>query len=101
MTRSELIEMIAQKQPHLQLKDVELAVRCIADHLSATLSQGDRIEIRAMNCVIGWTPPGKNTRLWISALLSYWYISPLRLWLEITSRNPSASFLCFASLPLS
>jgi integration host factor subunit beta len=46
MTRSELIEMIAQKQPHLQLKDVELAVRCIADHLTTTLAQGDRIEIR-------------------------------------------------------
>ncbi|MCK9605565.1 MAG: integration host factor subunit beta [Methylomonas sp.] len=46
MTRSELIEAIAQKQPHLLLKDVELAVRCIADQLTITLAQGDRIEIR-------------------------------------------------------
>jgi integration host factor subunit beta len=46
MTRSELIELIAQKQPHLLLRDVELAVRCIADHLTDKLAQGERIEIR-------------------------------------------------------
>ncbi|MGR8931425.1 MAG: integration host factor subunit beta [Gammaproteobacteria bacterium] len=46
MTKSELIEALARKQPHLPLKDVELAVRCMVDHLSDTLASGDRIEIR-------------------------------------------------------
>ncbi|MFM8342613.1 MAG: integration host factor subunit beta [Methylomonas sp.] len=46
MTKSELIEVLAEKQPHLALKDVELAVRCVVDHLSDTLSSGERIEIR-------------------------------------------------------
>lgn len=46
MTKSELIELLAAKQSHLAIKDVELAVRCMVDHLSDTLSSGDRIEIR-------------------------------------------------------
>ena len=46
VTKSELIEMLARKQPHLPLKDVELAVRCVVDHLSDTLASGERIEIR-------------------------------------------------------
>ncbi len=46
VTKSELIEMLARKQPHLALKDVELAVRCVVDHLSDTLASGERIEIR-------------------------------------------------------
>lgn len=46
MTKSELIEVLARKQPHLPLKDVELAVRCVVDYLSDTLASGERIEIR-------------------------------------------------------
>lgn len=46
VTKSELIVVLAEKQPHLALKDVELAVRCVVDHLSDTLSSGERIEIR-------------------------------------------------------
>lgn len=46
MTKSELIEVLAAKQPHLALKDVELAVRCMVDHLSDTLASGERVEIR-------------------------------------------------------
>ena len=29
MTKSELIEQLSKKQPHLALQDVELAVKCI------------------------------------------------------------------------
>lgn len=46
VTKSELIEVVVAKQPHLQAKDVELAIRCIVDHLTDTLAKGDRIEIR-------------------------------------------------------
>ncbi len=47
MTRSQLIEVLAQKQPHLAAQDVELAVNFILEHLSETLASGERIEIRA------------------------------------------------------
>ena len=46
MTKSELIEILARKQPHLAHKDVELAVKCILDQMSEALASGERIEIR-------------------------------------------------------
>jgi integration host factor subunit beta len=46
MNKSELIVAIADKQPHLLQKDVELAIKNILDVLTTTLANGDRIEIR-------------------------------------------------------
>jgi integration host factor subunit beta len=46
MTKSELIERIAAKQPQLSIKDIELAVKAILEHMSQTLATGERIEIR-------------------------------------------------------
>ncbi|MEE4191828.1 MAG: integration host factor subunit beta [Halieaceae bacterium] len=46
MTKSELIELIASRQTQLSAKDVELAVKTIIEHMSQTLSAGERIEIR-------------------------------------------------------
>ncbi|MFO7787443.1 MAG: integration host factor subunit beta [Halospina sp.] len=46
MTKSELVEVIASKQSQLSGKDVELAVKTIIDHMSQSLAEGDRIEIR-------------------------------------------------------
>jgi integration host factor subunit beta len=46
MTKSELIELIASRQTQLSAKDVELAVKTVLEHMSQTLSSGERIEIR-------------------------------------------------------
>lgn len=46
MTKSELIERIAIRQPQLMLRDVELAVKSIIDDMSNALAGGERIEIR-------------------------------------------------------
>jgi len=46
MTKSELIERIAAKQPQLSIKDIELAVKAVLEHMSQTLASGERIEIR-------------------------------------------------------
>jgi len=46
MTKSELIEQIAMRQPELSAKDVETAVRLILDDITDTLSEGGRVEIR-------------------------------------------------------
>jgi integration host factor subunit beta len=46
VTKSELIEALAKQQPHLALKDVELAVKCLVEQMNQTLSSGERIEIR-------------------------------------------------------
>ena len=46
MTKSELIETLAGQLSHLAFKDVELAVNCVIEQMSETLSAGERIEIR-------------------------------------------------------
>ena len=46
MIKSELIALLAAKQSHLSGHDVMLAVNCIIEHLSATLANGERIEVR-------------------------------------------------------
>ena len=46
MTKSELIEQAAQKQPQLSYRDVESAVKAILEHMAECLAAGGRIEIR-------------------------------------------------------
>ncbi|WP_020209512.1 integration host factor subunit beta [Gilvimarinus chinensis] len=46
MTKSELIEYISEKQDHLPVRDVELAVKLLLDYMSEMLADGERIEIR-------------------------------------------------------
>ncbi|MDT8319220.1 MAG: integration host factor subunit beta [Xanthomonadales bacterium] len=46
MTKSELIDQLAELQQHLAHLDVELSVKTILEQMSASLASGDRIEIR-------------------------------------------------------
>ncbi|MFT5814963.1 MAG: integration host factor subunit beta [Psychroserpens sp.] len=46
MTKSELIERLADKLNHLSAKDVEQAIKEILEMMAHTLSKGERIEIR-------------------------------------------------------
>ena len=57
MTKSELIELLAAKNSHLNHKDVELAVKSLIEQMSLSLSTGNRIEIRGFG-VLGV----KNTK---------------------------------------
>ncbi len=63
MTKSELIELIAQKQRHLPAKDVELAVKHLLEVMSDALADGERIEIRGFGSFsLHYRPPrlGRN-----------------------------------------
>ncbi len=46
MVRSELVNLLSERQPSLQRRDVELAVNCILEQMVQTLEAGERIEIR-------------------------------------------------------
>ena len=46
MTKSELIDAIADLQDQLSVKDVELAVKLLLEYMSDALAEGERIEIR-------------------------------------------------------
>ena len=46
MTKSELIQRIAELNPHLYHRDVERIVSTIFDEITEALSRGDRVELR-------------------------------------------------------
>ena len=46
MTKSELIEKLATDFPHIQVKDVESAVKEILEQMAGSLAVNERIEIR-------------------------------------------------------
>ena len=46
MTKAELIDLLSMKHTHLNLKDVELSVKIIIEHMAQSLAQGERIEVR-------------------------------------------------------
>lgn len=46
MTKSELIEKIAAKNPHLLLKDVTDIVNLVFERITDSLAAGDRVEFR-------------------------------------------------------
>ena len=54
MTKSELIELLARRQPHLKADDVDLSVKSLLQMMGAALAGGDRIEVR------GFALPGKH-----------------------------------------
>ena len=62
MTKSELIEHIAQKQTQLGYRDVELAVKTILEHMAESLAGGDRIEIRGFGSFSLHYRPGRVGR---------------------------------------
>ena len=65
MTKSELIEAIAQKQKHLPAKEVELAVKHLLELMSDALASGQRIEIRGFGSFsLHYRPPrmGRNPK---------------------------------------
>ncbi|MBE7636112.1 integration host factor subunit beta [Sneathiella sp. P13V-1] len=46
MIKSELIALLAEKNPNLYLRDVEQIVTTIFDEISDAMARGDRVELR-------------------------------------------------------
>lgn len=46
MTKSELIQRLAELNPHLYLRDVEKIVETVFDEITDALVRGDRVELR-------------------------------------------------------
>jgi integration host factor subunit beta len=65
MTRSDLINKLAERYPQLLAKDAELAVKVILDTMASALSRGGRIEIRGFGSfALNYRPPrmGRNPK---------------------------------------
>ncbi|MBI1327549.1 MAG: integration host factor subunit beta [Alphaproteobacteria bacterium] len=46
MTKSELVQKLAEANPHLYLRDVEKIVDTVFDEIVSALGRGDRVELR-------------------------------------------------------
>lgn len=65
MTRSELIQILADKNPHLYLRDLETVVDSVFEQITVALSKGDRVELRgfgAFSVKDRGTRTGRNPR---------------------------------------
>jgi len=65
MTKSELIEILSQRQAHLKGEDVDMAVKSLLDMMGGALSAGERIEIRGFGSFsLHYRPPrlGRNPK---------------------------------------
>ena len=94
MTRSELIERIAEAQDQLMLKDVELAVKAIIDQLSGALSSGARIEIRGFGSFsLHYRAPrkGRNPKTGETVALSGKYVPHFKPGKELRERVNQAA----------
>lgn len=65
MTRSELIQKLADQFPQLTAKDAELALKEMLDAIGEALAQGQRVEIRGFGSfALNYRPPrtGRNPK---------------------------------------
>ena len=73
MTKSELIELLARRQPHLKADDVDMAVKSLLQMMSGALAGGERIEVRGFGSFsLNYRPPrtGRNPKTGDAVALS-------------------------------
>jgi integration host factor subunit beta len=46
MTKSDLVQRLAEANPHVYRRDAEIIVTAIFDEIAAALARGDRVELR-------------------------------------------------------
>lgn len=96
MTKSDLIEVLSEKQSLLNYRDVELAVKLIIEQMSDSLSQGDRIEIRGFGSfTLHHRPPrvGRNPKSGESVKLDEKYVPHFKPGKELRDRVNDAAGL--------
>src|SRR5258708_1360010 len=69
MTKSELVQSLAEANPHLYQRDVEAIVTAIFDEIATALARGDRVELRGFGAFsvkrrdarVGRNPPPRDS----------------------------------------
>ena len=62
MIKSELVQAIAEKNPHLYQRDVENIVNAILDEITHALARGDRVELRGFGAFSVKNRPARTGR---------------------------------------
>jgi integration host factor subunit beta len=89
MTKSELISQLAAKQPQLDYRDVELAVKELLAQMSSALASGERIEVRGFGSFsLHYRPPriGRNPKTGASVAVSDKYVPHFKPGKELRER---------------
>lgn len=89
MTKSELIEILSQRQAHLKGEDVDMAVKALLEMMGGSLSAGERIEIRGFGSFsLHYRPPrmGRNPKTGESVALPGKYVPHFKPGKELRER---------------
>lgn len=62
MIKSELVQIIANRNPHLYQRDVENIVNAVLDEISGTLADGNRVELRGFGAFSVKNRPAREGR---------------------------------------
>ncbi|MET0289966.1 MAG: integration host factor subunit beta [Pseudoxanthomonas sp.] len=92
MTKSELIEILSQRQPHLKPDDVDLAVKSLLEMMGGALAEGERIEIRGFGSFsLHYRPPriGRNPKTGDSVALPAKHVPHFKPGKELRERVSS------------
>ena len=89
MTKSELIELLARRQPHLKADDVDMAVKALLQMMGGALAEGDRIEVRGFGSFsLHYRPPrtGRNPKTGDTVALPGKYVPHFKPGKELRER---------------
>lgn len=93
MTKSELIEILTRRQPHLKPDDVDLAVKSLLEMMAGALATGERIEIRGFGSFsLHYRPPrlGRNPKTGDSVALPAKHVPHFKPGKELRERVSDA-----------
>jgi len=62
MIKSELVQIITEKNPHLYQRDVEKIVNAILDEITGALASGNRVELRGFGAFSVKNRPARKGR---------------------------------------
>ena len=62
MIKSELVQIIASRNPHLFQRDVETIVNAVLDEITEALADGNRVELRGFGAFSVKNRPARNGR---------------------------------------
>jgi len=96
MTKSDLIEILSEKQALLNYRDVELAVKLMLGQMSSNLASGERIEIRGFGSfTLHHRPPriGRNPKSGEAVDLGEKYVPHFKPGKELRERVNAAAGL--------
>ncbi|MDH2998589.1 integration host factor subunit beta [Pasteurellaceae bacterium LFhippo2] len=89
MTKSELIENLALKNPSLQLKAVEDGVKAVLEQMMCSLEKGERIEVRGFGSFsLHYRQPrvGRNPKTGESVTLTAKYVPHFKAGKDLKER---------------